>query len=356
MTKFGLLTLFACVTAACMSFAKQASSENEMKAACDSGNAKECNELGKIYMKTGNNSLAKQLFMKACDAKELKGCNNLGIFENAEGNKTEAKKLWGFACDGNVFQGCDSLAILENESGNKAEAKRLFKKGCDLGSMNGCNGLGVLEDEEGHITESARLWKKACDGNSMEACASLAGAAFHKGDKAAALTLFRKACDGGNLKSCTTVGTFENEKGNRKAALTIFQKACDGGEPLACGNLKLAEKNGEHATTGSSRSSAQENGKQTVIQTFEGDGVKNTRSFKVEGKWAVQWESAGDFFSASVKNLDNPVREIVPGQFDELVANHTGPGKGESFEPRGGEFMLKVNALGKWKVRIVNLE
>ncbi len=79
--------------------------------------------------------------------------------------------------------------------------------------------------------------------------------------------------------------------------------------------------------------------------SFSGDGIQNTRPFSVDGPWEVQWAASGDLFQVYVFSAN--------GDLVDVMANQMGPGQGSSFQPRGGDFYLQVNAVGSWDLRVV---
>lgn len=83
----------------------------------------------------------------------------------------------------------------------------------------------------------------------------------------------------------------------------------------------------------------------TVVQTFSGTGGKNTRPFTVKDGWEIQWDAKGDIFQLFLYRAD--------GEMDGVSANQQGSGKGASYQAKGGQFYLQVNALGDWTIKIV---
>ena len=87
--------------------------------------------------------------------------------------------------------------------------------------------------------------------------------------------------------------------------------------------------------------------KERVITTFTGSGAKNTRPFTTNGPWEIQWDAKGTIFQLFLLASDGtPIG--VPG-------NQQGAGKGSSYQPQPGKYLLQVNAMGKWTIKIVEV-
>jgi len=85
----------------------------------------------------------------------------------------------------------------------------------------------------------------------------------------------------------------------------------------------------------------------TVVTSFQGSGGKNTRPFTVQKGWEIQWDSNGDIFQLYLYTAD--------GNLEGVPANQQGAGKGSSYQAKGGKYYLQVNALGAWKINIVQV-
>ncbi len=86
----------------------------------------------------------------------------------------------------------------------------------------------------------------------------------------------------------------------------------------------------------------------TVIQTFTGSGGKNTRPFVVKDGWEIQWDARGDIFQLFLYRAD--------GEMEGVPANQQGSGKGASYQAKGGQYYLQVNAIGNWTINIVQVK
>lgn len=81
-----------------------------------------------------------------------------------------------------------------------------------------------------------------------------------------------------------------------------------------------------------------------VFYHWSGTGMTTTRPFQVEVPWELQWNSS---------NMIQIYLYRMGGDMPDIAANQMSAGKGRSYEPRPGEYYMKVNALGDWKIRIV---
>ena len=83
----------------------------------------------------------------------------------------------------------------------------------------------------------------------------------------------------------------------------------------------------------------------TVVKEFSGSGGKNTRPFTVKEGWEIQWDAQGSIFQLFLYSAN--------GNMIGVSANQQGSGEGSSYQPKGGEYYLQVNAVGNWTIRIV---
>ena len=86
---------------------------------------------------------------------------------------------------------------------------------------------------------------------------------------------------------------------------------------------------------------------EVVVAEFSGKGMNTTRPFTVDGSWEVQW-SSDDFIQIFLEKAE--------GGLGDLVANQAETGSGSSYQPRGGRYYLKVNALGNWRITVVAMK
>ncbi|MDR9367238.1 MAG: hypothetical protein RI575_18025 [Balneolaceae bacterium] len=84
-----------------------------------------------------------------------------------------------------------------------------------------------------------------------------------------------------------------------------------------------------------------------VVETYTGNGGKNTRPFTVDDEWEIQWNASGDIFQLYLYSKD--------GDLIGVPANQQGAGNGSSYQAKSGSYYLQVNALGKWEIEIVQL-
>ncbi len=85
----------------------------------------------------------------------------------------------------------------------------------------------------------------------------------------------------------------------------------------------------------------------TVLKAFSGSGGKNTRPFTVKDGWEIQWDANGDIFQLFLYTAN--------GDMAGVPANQQGAGEGASYQAKGGQYYLQVNAIGNWTIKIVQL-
>ena len=83
----------------------------------------------------------------------------------------------------------------------------------------------------------------------------------------------------------------------------------------------------------------------TVVKEFSGSGGKNTRPFTVKNGWEIQWDAKGDIFQLYLYTAN--------GDMAGVPANQQGSGKGSSYQAKGGQYYLQVNAIGNWAIKVV---
>jgi hypothetical protein len=84
-----------------------------------------------------------------------------------------------------------------------------------------------------------------------------------------------------------------------------------------------------------------------VIQQVSANGERNLRPFTVKDKWELQWDSKGSMLAITVYKADGTLFDVGPMQ--------KGPGNGSSYQPKGGNYYLKVSGSGDWTVTVVQL-
>lgn len=106
--------------------------------------------------------------------------------------------------------------------------------------------------------------------------------------------------------------------------------------------IKIAQVNS--GTSDNSKTQNSSNNSQSYIAKFSGNGGKNTRPFSPSGPWEIKWDASGDIFQLYLYSKD--------GDMLGVPANQQGSGKGSSYQPKGGNYYLQVNAIGKWEIEI----
>jgi hypothetical protein len=86
-----------------------------------------------------------------------------------------------------------------------------------------------------------------------------------------------------------------------------------------------------------------------TIQETSANGTRNTRPFTVQDRWELQWDAKGESFLVMLFTDTGERQGLLP------IVRQEGPGKGESFYPKGGSYYLKILAKGDWTVRVVQL-
>ena len=86
----------------------------------------------------------------------------------------------------------------------------------------------------------------------------------------------------------------------------------------------------------------------TTVKVFSGSNAHTTRPFYVNNKWEIKWDAQGDLFQIFLYNAN--------GTLVGLPANQIDSGTGSSYQPKGGNYYIQVNALGQWKIKIIQIK
>jgi TPR repeat protein len=193
---------------------------------CDSGDARSCRDLGRLFDEgkaiSKDPARAAAAFARACELGLGLGCTELGwMYEGGVGREQ-----------------------------NRARAVSLYRQACVLGDAHGCTNLGWMYDgAEGATPDQARaalLYSRGCEGGSYRGCNNLAWL-HHRGqgvpqDDARAARLFRRACDGGLANGCSAhawmVAVGRGTPKDRPAGLAGLRAGCVAGSPLGCRTLR----------------------------------------------------------------------------------------------------------------------
>ena len=84
-----------------------------------------------------------------------------------------------------------------------------------------------------------------------------------------------------------------------------------------------------------------------VVQQVSANGQRNLRPFTIKDKWEIQWDSKSSLLNITIFTSDGKIFDPGPMQ--------QGPGKGSSFQPKGGDYYLGVSGTGEWTVTVVQL-
>lgn len=86
----------------------------------------------------------------------------------------------------------------------------------------------------------------------------------------------------------------------------------------------------------------------SVAKEFSGTGGQNTRPFTIKDGWEIQWDAKGSIFQLFLYT--------ATGEMAGVPANQQGPGKGASYQAKGGQYFLQVNAIGNWVIKVVQTD
>lgn len=81
------------------------------------------------------------------------------------------------------------------------------------------------------------------------------------------------------------------------------------------------------------------------IAFYSGTGIQTTDTFSCSKKWDIEWFNDGIIFQLF---LFKPNGDLV-----YKLADVNTPGRGSASYPYGGNFYIKVNAVGNWKINIM---
>jgi hypothetical protein len=84
-----------------------------------------------------------------------------------------------------------------------------------------------------------------------------------------------------------------------------------------------------------------------IVQQVSGNGSRNLRPFTVKDHWEIRWDSKGPALNISVRQNDG---ELVQGGGSQRE-----PGKGATYQPKGGTYFLDVMGMGDWTITVVQL-
>jgi len=99
--------------------------------------------------------------------------------------------------------------------------------------------------------------------------------------------------------------------------------------------------------TSGEASSGEMTEKEISVVNLSGAGMTITRPFKVNGPWEIQWDVSGSFFAVTIYKAD--------GSLFDIGGSQQGAGKGSSYQPKNGNYYLKIMAAGNWELKIVEI-
>jgi hypothetical protein len=68
----------------------------------------------------------------------------------------------------------------------------------------------------------------------------------------------------------------------------------------------------------------------------------------VKDGWEIQWDAKGSLFQVFLYTAN--------GDMSGILANQSGSSKGSSYQAKGGQYYIKVNAIGNWTFKIVQID
>ena len=84
-----------------------------------------------------------------------------------------------------------------------------------------------------------------------------------------------------------------------------------------------------------------------IVQEISASGVRNLRPFTVKDQWEIRWDNKGSMITIAVRHPD--------GKLAADGGTQAKPGKGASYQPKGGTYFLEVSGSGDWTVTVVQL-
>ena len=131
-------------------------------------------------------------------------------------------------------------------------------------------------------------------------------------------------------------------------ALTQGQMARVDGQSTS---LTVPERAQESRTnekdTSVAASSSKVTEKEISLVNLSGSGMTITRPFTVNGPWEIQWDVSGSFFAVTIYKAD--------GSLFDIGGSQQGAGKGSSYQPKNGNYYLKIMAIGNWELKVVEI-
>jgi hypothetical protein len=86
-----------------------------------------------------------------------------------------------------------------------------------------------------------------------------------------------------------------------------------------------------------------------VIVKWSGSSQMQTRPFRVDGPWELQWDTAAGYFSATLHRTSGPGAKLA------LLANGAEGGSSSSYQPTGRDFYIEFQAMQRWSARVVSV-
>ena len=138
-------------------------------------------ELGRVYDRAGEMTLANKYYKKACDKGYPIACYSLGIsYRNGEGVKKDIEKTLQYfksSCQKGVSPACNSIGYIYEQKKRYETAAKYYKKACLLENGMGCSNLGALHFRKrihsANDEEAVKMFKLGCVYGNKKSCAYL---------------------------------------------------------------------------------------------------------------------------------------------------------------------------------------
>ncbi len=138
-------------------------------------------ELGRVYNRAGELTLANKYYKKACDKGYPIACYSLGIsYRNGEGVKKDIEKTLQYfksSCQKGVSPACNSIGYIYEQKKRYETAAKYYKKACLLENGMGCSNLGALHFRKrihsANDKDAVKMFKLGCAYDNKKSCAYL---------------------------------------------------------------------------------------------------------------------------------------------------------------------------------------
>ena len=91
-----------------------------------------------------------------------------------------------------------------------------------------------------------------------------------------------------------------------------------------------------------------------VIAEFSGNGSRTTRPFSVSDRWEIQWNYNAGSLMGGIGIFSIDIYDSA-GNLVENTAIQQKSGKSSAYRVKGGRYYLNIDAMGDWKIKIVQV-